>query len=209
MESTDGQHHVRHLRVAPPHFVVSMAPGPGRRLAREQLVSVLFSLKTEPTPIIARKLIITLAMCWRIGSSVCLNSRVNSSNFFWRSAQSSPPGSRVATTFSMSSCQFAVQGVRCVRASGFPVCLPETTGLTSVSSTVSRPCTPELISSELLAFSTVSGISEPRRHRNDDLKPLKAWKKRGSHASAEKTDRSKVSSSPKRLGFISAIAQMT
>ena len=47
-------------------------------------------------------------------------------------------------------------------------------------STVSRPCTPELVSSELLAFSTVSGISEPRRHRNDDLKPLKAWKKRGS-----------------------------
>ena len=77
------------------------------------------------------------------------------------------------------------------------------------NSTVSRPCTPELISSELLAFSTVSGISEPRRHRNDDLKPLKAWKKRGSHASAEKTDRSKVSSSPKRLGFIGAIAQMT
>ena len=42
---------------------------------------------------------------------------------------------------------------------------------------ISCPCTPELVSSELLAFSTVSGISEPRRHRNDDLKPLKAWKK--------------------------------
>ena len=70
------------------------------------------------------------------------------------------------------------------------------------SSTVSRPCTPELVSSELLAFSTVSGISsESRPHRNDDLKPLKAWKSEVL-TRMPKTDRSKVSSSTKRLGFI-------
>ena len=66
----------------------------------EIVLDLLELSRAEKRP--ARKLIINLAMCWRIGSSFRSNRSINSLNFFWRSSQLSPPGSRVAATFSMS-----------------------------------------------------------------------------------------------------------
>src|SRR5271157_4907120 len=65
-------------------------------------LSLISSNFPAPTKRPARKLIINLAMCWRIGFSFRSNRSINSLKFFWRSSQLSPPGSRVAATFSMS-----------------------------------------------------------------------------------------------------------
>jgi hypothetical protein len=71
-------------------------------------------------------------------------------------------------------------------------------------STVSGPCTAELISSTTLATSTLLGAPEPSRKPNDDLKPLGVWEKRDSRPRTEKEIRFKVARSLKCLVFINA-----